>query len=383
MIKLTNYIVIIFSFFLGFGKFDPFNTNRIYFTVLTAFLVVSILTLTNVIKYIHLYLKEIVLLLLIIIFFSLADVAYTYSYRNNYIINFKYLSAIIIFWVLSYVFLLNYKLMILSILWFSISCSLIAIFYNIGYLESYGEILNGRLRIFGENPNSISTRMAISFIIIIYIIIENPLKFTKWRLLLLLGLPSLLQFVIDTGSRGSFLALVLGLIMTVVLSKRSMLKSILLISFGVIFVFLAVRLIADTVLLMRFEGENVLGGRDYIWRNSFMIFLDHPFGIGENGFIEEMERRYSDYHDTHNLFLYLLVSGGGFALISFLFFLRHLFLKSISSLKDGNSLFLILFGFLFFLISKTGGVLTYLVMWYFFAVINSSFISNNKLAVDE
>lgn len=376
--KGSKFLIYLFSFFLGFGKFDPFDTDRIYFSILIIIMLVNIIITSRVLQRIKLFSYEIILLVIILIIFSLANMAYLHSGEDDYYFNFKFLSAIIIFWVLSFSFRDNPKLVMNSLLLFAVSCSLIAVFYNFGFLSSYGQILNGRLRIFDENPNSISTRMALSATILSYIIIDNPINYSRIRYLLVLAIPSLFLFVVDSGSRGSFILILLGIGLVVIFSKVKKIYKIFLISFILLFFLNIIFIIQDSGLLIRFENEDLSGGRELIWGNALEIYNNHIWGVGEGGFVTEMKKKYSDYHDTHNLLLYMLVSGGFVSLILFLMFLWHLLNKVILQLKYGDSISLVLFGFMFFLFSKTGGVLTYLLMWYCFAVINSFSSSNLK-----
>ncbi len=382
MNKMVFFIVILFSFFLGFGKFDPFGTGGLFFDLITFFLMLSIVIYTDVLKEFGLYKRTLFLLCSIVLLLFFTGLFYGYVLVDTSVFNFKFLAAIIVFWFFSYVFKKNPKLCLYSIILFSLSCSLIAVLYHFGFLGSVSEIRNGRLNIFGENPNSISSRMAISFLVLIYIIIENPLSIKYHRFFLGLALPSLFFFVIETGSRGSFLALLLGVVIIVLFSKVSKYVKIIL---GIISVFFIIKIfdfVKTTSLFDRLNADDVSGGREEIWSNAFMIFYDFPWGVGEGGYITEMTKRFSSQHDTHNLFIYLLVCGGWLSLLLFLFFMKELFQKVLINLRNGNSLLLVVFVFLVFLASKTGGILTYLIMWYFFAVINSFDLNKQKNNVD-
>lgn len=378
MNKAVYFLIVLFSFFLGFGKFDPFGTGGLFFDLITLFLMITIAFYTDVLKEIGLYKKILMALCSIVMLFFITGLLYGYAYVDVNLFNFKFLSAIIIFWFLSYVFKKNPKLCLYSIILFSLSCSLIAILYNFSFLNSVSEIRNGRLYIFEENPNSISSRMAIAFVVLTYIIIENPLNLKFYRFFLGLALPSLFLFVVETGSRGSFMALFLGVGLIVFFSNVNKYIKFFL---GIVSAFLLKKIfdfIQTTSLFDRLNADDFSGGREEIWTNALGIFYDFPWGVGEGGYITEMTIRFSSQHDTHNLFIYLLVCGGWISLLLFLFFLKELFQKVLINLKNGNSLLLIIFVFLVFLASKTGGVITYLIMWYFFAVINSFDVMKKK-----
>ena len=333
---------------------------------------------TSIIRDIKIYSNQLYILTFIGLLLFVSGIFYDGISSDAYFFNFKYFAAIIIFWFLSFYFRLFPKVGLYSVLLFALSSSLIAILYELGYLSAYVNDERGRLIIFEENPNSFSSRMAIAFIIITYIIIENPLKFGKLRFFLLAMLPSLLLIVIDTGSRGSFIGLLLGAGLMVILAKINTKYKVGLISLGVMLFFYSMQSLSTTTLIERFNKEEGIGVREKIWANSMEIFYDYPFGVGESGYYVEMENRYSQKHAPHNLFIYLLVTGGFIALILFFIFMKELFFKSFYTLKLGNSFLITIFIFLIFLASKTGGIFTYLIMWYLFAVVNS--VSLKRLA---
>lgn len=367
MNKINIGLFFLFSFFLAFGKFDPFGTEGLYFDVITISLILSMVLTTDVIKKIKIFQKQ--LSILFSIGFILFFVGLFYGQIS---FNFKYFAAIIIFWLMSYFFKRNPKIAIYSILAFSISCSFIAILYNLGYLDSQFIVRNGRLLIFDENPNSISSRMAISFIILTYIIVDNPLNFSKVRFLFVSVLPSIFLFIIATGSRGSFLILILGITLIFIFANIHKGYKFLFGAGMVIPFIILVNFLKTTNLIERFiSSTTALGGREEIWSKAIQIFYDYPFGVGEVGYYTEMIQRFSYNKDPHNLFLYLLITGGFVSLILFLLFSKKLFLISYYHFKNGNSLLMIIFLFFIFLAAKTGGILSYLVMWYFFAFINS------------
>jgi len=370
--QFRKFIVLLFSFFLAFGKYDPFGTQGLYLDVVLVIVILTIGLSTNVINHIHLFRKQIILLSGISIVLLICSLIYGQVYSSYGFFNFKYLSAIIIFWFLSYYFKIHQKERYYSLLLFAVASSIIAAFYQLGYFDNVIHFDKGRLIIFEENPNSFSSRMAIAFLINVYMIVFNPLNLKKVRYVLLFTLPSLFLVIVDAGSKGSFFALLFGVALMLFLKRTDFVYKVVLIALiGLVGLFL-VQDLQDTVLLERLSEEQGLGEREAIWSNALSIFSDYPFGVGESGFFLEMGLRYSKPIDAHNLFIYLLATGGFISLILFLLFLRTLYFKSYYLLKrKGDVFFLAIFLFIIFLASKTGGVFTYLVMWYLFAIINS------------
>ena len=216
--KILNLLVIFFSIFLAFGKFDPFGIGWIK-DIVTVALILFIFFVTDVIQNIKYYKYQLFLLFSIGFFIFIGDLFYGYSRFYEEFFLLKYFSAIIVFWVLSYLFIKYKEICYTSLLTFSLTNSLIVLLYFFGYLNKYINIRSGRLYIFEENPNSVSTRISIAFIILLYFIVENPKRKGKIRLLLMIPFPFLLLFIVDTGSRSSFLAVIIGSFLILLLSK--------------------------------------------------------------------------------------------------------------------------------------------------------------------
>lgn len=379
MNRYLKHLVIVFSFFLGFGLYDPFGTNGLYFDLLTILSMLLIATQTKAIIKAKYFKKELLLLFAIGLVVFLADLFYGYSYAERWDTHIKYMAAIFIFWFFSFIFRENRKLALYSLLSFSISCAMIALIYSLGGFSNVSELSgNGRLIIFGENPNSVSTRMAISFVFISYLIINNPLQLGKLRYFLLMFIPSLFSFVVLTGSRGSFLAMTGGLGLLVFLSNIKFSYKMTLGALSVMGIIFAMTFVEDSSLLERFQQENVLASRTSIWSNALQVFYDNPLGVGHGGYLNEMQQRYNSWHDTHNLFIQILVVGGVFGLVFYFLFLYRLSQKALNKLKQKQSLEMILLLFMIFIMAKTGGVITYLIMWYFLAFINGYDIKNTS-----
>ncbi len=368
--KIVHFLIILFSFFLGFGKFDPFNTGGLYFDVLTITVLFFVAIKANLLSQFKKYKFQLFLLLLIGLLLFFLGIIYGPTIQDVNPFNLKYFAAVAVFWFLSFSFE-NDKLRNYSILAFSISCGVLALLYYLDFFPNVSEIRNGRLNIFGENPNSISTRMALAFIILLYFNIENPLKLSILRFGTLIFTPFLFLFVIDTGSRGSFLIMLLGGMVLLLFSDIRRGLKISLVSLIVISSSYFFYLLYDTGLYQRFQQSDLSGGREEIWSDAISIFYDFPLGTGEGGYTTEMFQRFSYLSDAHNLFLYILISGGFISFILFILFMFGLLRKSLSAFRNKKSLNITLFIFMFFLASKTGGVITYLIMWYVFAIINS------------
>src|SRR5690606_4066641 len=261
-----------------------------------------------------------------------------------------------------------------SLIFFGIGAGLLSILYGLGFFgtEAY-EIRNDRLNLLGENPNSLSVRVSLGILFLVWGSVENVLNLNRFfRVILLIPVPFMFNLILASGSKGSFLLCIASIALYILLLKNisKYVKFGVIISGVVAFLF-ALSLFFESSLYERFLTSDFTSGRSDIWDAAMNIFLENPLGIGEVGYKVEILRRLGVIIDTHNLFVYLLVTGGIIALILFLYFMTKIFIKNIRRYKyDKNIIFLLIFFSMVFVMSKTGGVLSYLIMWYFLACIN-------------
>lgn len=113
------------------------------------------------------------------------------------------------------------------------------------------------------------------------------------------------------------------------------------------------------------------GGREILNKYAWNIFSDYPvIGVGTLGFSDEMMHRYYESRTVHNMYMYILATSGILGTCLFFLFLLSIACNVVRIVKK-SSLPLIILGFILFLAYKTGGILTYLLMWYLFSVIIS------------
>lgn len=302
-----------------------------------------------------------------------------YHMQGESVLNSKFLLAILFFIVLSTFFSDNPKLIEVSLITFGIGAGLLSVFFSFGVLgESAYEVRNDRLILLGENPNSLSVRISLGVLFLVWGVVENGLKLSKiLRILLLFPLPFMFNLILASGSKGSFI-LCLGSVTLYLLLLKNVSKSAkrFIVFLAVIAGLFALSLFFQSTLYERFLTSDLTTGRSDIWSEALEIFMVHPMGVGEVGYKVEIYRRLGVVIDTHNLFLYLLVTGGIIALFALLYFLYNIFVKNLKKYKtEKNIIYLLIFFSIIFVMSKTGGVLSYLIMWYFFACINSSSIT--------
>lgn len=370
-----KFVIIIFSFLLSLGllseTYFPFVKEAaiglIAFHVIFKSKSFSIL-LEKLTESIPLWIIFLILLLLgSFLPFSLAEES---------VFNSKFLLAISLFIFLSAFFSIYPQYIKHSLIFFGIGGGIMSIMFSFGLFDSsFFEIRNDRLIFLKENPNSLSVRVSLGILFLIWGALENKLKLSSFgRICLVIPVPFMFNLVLATGSKGSFL-LCLGSIVCYILLVKNLSKTMKrkVIVLGIVALFFAVSLFFESSVYERFMTGNLTSGRNEIWESAFNIFYNHPFGVGEVGYQVLISKLIGIDIDTHNLFIYLLVTGGFLSLLVFIYFLLMMLKRIVLTYKEEkNAIFLIIFVSMIFVMSKTGGVLTYLIMWYFFACISGS-----------
>lgn len=376
-----------FSILLAFGTLDPIfpigspiNTIDIFFIFfIFTFIFMRTKGFLKILFSIDFY-----LLALIFILFILAQVLNGYSFLLQPLINYKFLLCIIFFLILSEYFSENYKIIHHSMIAFSIGCSVFSFIVLYISPELY-QLHKGQLIVLNENPNSTSSRLVIAVIYLFYFVMKNPLDWGKLRLFGVLLLPSLIYMVVLSGSRGSLLSMVLAVYLIFLLSDISRMKKVVL-SFTLFgfSLYLFKVILASDALGSRWEAalEGDTAGRTDIWATVIDIAYYNPLGVGETGYVEKISNIFGFHIDTHNLFLYVLICGGYLSLFLFLFLWIRVFMKSLSVYFHSKDVLPIaMFLNVLFLVSKTGGVITFLLFWFVFALVNGYQKSKNTFYV--
>lgn len=118
-----------------------------------------------------------------------------------------------------------------------------------------------------------------------------------------------------------------------------------------------------------FAGEDA--GRGELNDHALNIFMSNPiFGYGDTGFKNEMIHRFGEHRTVHNLYYYILATTGILGAVPFFFFLGYMLIRSVKIVRK-NILPTIIMIFVLLLVDKTGGVLTYSLIWYLFSIVLS------------
>jgi O-antigen ligase len=232
--------------------------------------------------------------------------------------------------------------------------------FNVGV-----EYHDNRLSIFGENPNLIGIFCVFSIVFILSSIFENKQQLSMRRYGLALFLFPLLKIVAETGSRVTFLGLMLSLFVFFMFQKRGKLLSKIIISIsGIVFIIAAINYFMNTGVLserlLKTYESNDLGGRDYIWVYLLPYIIEKPvFGLGVNGYIELCTLVFGRYFSPHNVFIEILIYCGAVGLFTFLFFYYRMIKTAWSVLqKQFYILPCVLLIFIFFIFFSGQGLMT-------------------------
>lgn len=373
--NILNFQIITFSALIAFGELDPI------LPLISPFSSIDLIFISFAVLFVLFHPKSLlkglisfnfISLLAIILLFAFAQSIFGYDNLIKPFINFKLLSCIIFFLVVSITFAKNPKLIEYCLLAFSISCFAFSILVLLIDPNLY-VIYKGQLIVMEENPNSTSSRLVIGAIYLIYLILNNPLKISNFKkICLLIMIPIIVYMVVLSGSRGSLLALIIGIFLILTFSKiHNIFKISLLLISSFTAILLFNFLISSNDLGDRWQSalEGDTAGRTEIWSSVFEIVKGHPLGVGESGYAITISKYIGKYLDTHNIFLYILVCGGWLSLLIFNLFLLNILKKSIKTYRNsGDILGLLLFSIIIFIASKTGGAITYLLFWFILAI---------------
>lgn len=375
--KILLSVLLPFHFFLAFGTFDPFLSSG------SAISTIKVLAVGLVLVSIFLYHRSLsnkferhfIYLFLLLFFLFASSVIYGGAEYNKASFNFELFTCIILYMVLVVVYKENPAYIHYSL----ISYILGVIFFTLLLYTIYSknmEMTRGRLIIFGENPNSTSARFTLAVIALLYYVIRGHIKSYFMACISVLAVVPVIYLIIQSGSRGSALALAASVLFIIYFSSIKIKYKVIIGSFIVLAFPYFVVFISDAgSLVERLSNDSISGitaGRDTLWLATLDIIYSSPLiGVGESGYFQEMNKLVGAYKDAHNLFLYILAAGGILSFVCFCFFYKALFHNSLYHFKQRELLPLTLLTNITLIAVKTGGALTYTLMWVIFAIIYS------------
>lgn len=284
------------------------------------------------------------------------------------------LQCILLFWLVSNDFIRHPKAIRFVFLFFILGVSVMGVLLQFGI--GAGVDVNvptgeDRITFFGANSNLIGNYAVIATMLCISLLFKQSMYFGRKSMLLLFTFPGLILLIGASGSRGALVALLIGLFTFLLFYKtRTRRKLLIWIVGGCLSIFLVQHVLQSDIMEERVSqsldnGGSILGGREEIWETAFEIFADRPLvGWGTSGYENQMLIRYHEYKDTHNMFLYLMVTGGIIGLFIMLLFLYGIWKRSYRSLKENsNNLPICLFIIYLIIAFKGGGFIHSKMPW--------------------
>lgn len=277
---------------------------------------------------------------------------------------------IILFWISAAHFSRDFSVANKAILCLTLGSVLLACFYYLGIGTELDEM--GRVSMFGDNSNFVGIKMAIAINTILFLVIQNSLHFNWLRYLLLLPIPVMLKLLIDTGSRVSFVSLILMILLGFYFVKKNgiLIKILLLFILSGLILYMYNFLIENEFLLLRLFSsieDKDLAGRDVIYDELLQVVKNNfVFGIGQTGYFKNF-----GIGSPHNVLLEILCYSGIIGLSTYLLFLYNILATALKSISiEGDILPLILLVPLLGLI-LSGQILTLKLGWCIFSYIAS------------
>lgn len=373
-LRIPNSLLFLFFFSLNFEVWDPLSTGG-FFSVSKLFgFLYAISILPNLSHFLATPKSLQVYTKLLFVFFgylTIINLVNINVYDSSFL-NFSILQNIVLFFLLINHERLQPGIIEKSFFGFLLgSLSLAACYYlNLGLEVN----LEGRISLFGDNENVIGFRMVVSTLFLIHFLTKKNLKIKPiYKVLLLLSFFPLFNLVIYSGSRLSFITLILSLVLTSILYKsRYSIFKFLILTFGILTSFLAINIALKSEVLgerlIRSAGSNDLSGRDEIWRRIIPLIEENLiFGVGSTGYFEFSMKTISEYISPHNVFIEVLAISGIIGFILFFYFIFLCFKSSYLYQKRYNEFMPFIFVIPILGILFSAQILVFKLGWVIFA----------------
>jgi len=395
ILKLERWALYFVSIVMALGTINPFNISSSTregevqsFLIYPAVLIIIVIFLFDK-KARKIRINEILLstALLLLLWLTIFCSDFIYIVTNSLVININYvmfiklLMCIISYYILTFLFIrtnsINKNLLIYGLVSMAI---VMPFFIPIGPFSNCFEFSNGRLWMYGENPNTFSARLCIAIIYFAYCITER--RYNKCvRLFFLICICVLTYFVLLSGSRGSLAIVAISLLYLLI--KELSLKWIIFFILPLCLLISVIFLNLDSQEFVIFERYQSLvsGGdlREILMKEALNIWEDNIIiGCGINGYDCEKLLRFNEHLDSHCIVTSILAMSGIIGLLCYAGFMCEIFSNSINIIKK-TPLSLIFSLFMFAVSLKTGGIISYFFMYYIYSIcMSQSLICSKK-----
>lgn len=370
--QALRWLLLPFCSLLAMGKiaYSDSSISALYVTAalfILFFFILHIKFIVDILK------GKSAIILILVLTLSFSELISTTYANNSEIINIKLIISIFFFLSLSS-YLKKYP-EDLNFIFKSYILGLAILIIMIFFIPGIGIIHKGKILIIDENPNSTGARLAIGGLMLSNFILNQRTKNIILLTIKITILLSILYLIIMGGSRGALILFFICFGLMIFLSNLNKQLKITFLSSLTVLIFSAIGYLTSIEGDIGEKWSSALSGdtagRTDIWATNIMIFMDNPlFGVGESGFLNAMLYNFGSYKDSHNVFIYLLTSGGIIAFILYTTFLLLLLKNAYLIKNEDNGLRIVLLISAIFLASKTGGALTYLILWFLYAIID-------------
>ena len=380
MIRLLNtindYCLYLLVFSVTFESWDPFQLvgtySVTYFTTIF-YLATWVPLITKNFHFLPLKKFVIPLLLFIVVGFICSAINSEYVTKMKFAYNYRALLLIVLMTFIAAHLYCKPKTLSIVLNSYITSMLLVFLLVSLGNGVTYE---NGRLLLFGENPNVMGAKAALAFLITISKLINN-FSIKRFIIIIAICIP-FISLTAISGSRGAFISMFLGLAVLLFFRKTGVLNKWALIVFGVLAsgMLITYLLESNPIMAERFLKTVETGdiGRNTLWDAAFNIIKDNIIiGAGFEGVKPRMYAYSGAYMNPHNIFLYVFIASGLPGIILFIIFLTRLTKLLFRHYKKfGDSLNLVIFVIVIFNMSKQGGSIGKILFWFFFAVLIGS-----------
>jgi O-antigen ligase len=292
---------------------------------------------------------------------------------------------LVLFWILHNLMLDDEKRK-KAILVLGTSCVLLSLLMILGIGT---EEIQGRLWIFGQNPNSVAGTVAIGFLCLmghVYGRFEKCSAIT--RIFILIGIGIVLMALLKTGSRGGLVALTVGVLAFLLKGKSlgTKIKITAIVCLGLVIILWVT--FTNEAMRIRFEEtvlEGSLSGREEILPVAFEMFQERPLlGWGPVNHIYELGSRLGlSTRDPHNLYLWLLNEGGIVGALPFFIGFLLCGLSAWNARKGKSGVIPMAFIMVILVIDLKGTYHYGKIFWFIMAYATASAYANNFNKIDK
>ena len=307
--------------------------------------------------------------------------------------DFTLLQSIILFILVSKEIDINYsvqkKIFIFIVL--GVSLASILVLNGIGVQSIKGEVVDSvtevtRVYFFGMNPNDFGALASIALLLSVWLV-KKYSKEDRRMYLFILTTPLIFTAVGYSGSRAAIITTVFGILILFLINRGNLLTKLKYYLFAAIFLIAIFISLQDfTVLAERTDSFIKEGNTGDRWRRwvTFIDYIgDYPlFGVDSSpldGF-----HRVPDYFNPHNAFLMYGYLGGLVGIVLSLAFYCNLLFSAIKKfILLGDSLYIIIVIFCFFIVFKSGKGMDFKFIWIVLACVASQPLLNFKFNFEE